>query len=87
MTETKAEKRVFDTILMAQIISVSLIWILVISITIWLLYLLQLAMELQDAPGFSVGISLVAIPVFWALASVLTYVFVGLRRNRTIDKL
>ncbi len=85
MAKTKAGNRVVDIILMAQIISVSLIWILVISITIWLLYLLQLAMELKDAPGFSVAISLVAIPVFWTLASVLTYVFVGLRRNRTID--
>ncbi len=87
MAETKTKKRVLDTILVAQIISVSLIWILVISITVWLVYLLQLAMELKDAPGFSVAISLVAIPVFWTLASVLTYVFVGLRRNRTIDQL
>lgn len=87
MAKSKEDRRIRDIIAIAQIVSVSLIWILVVSVTVWLLYLLQLAMELKDAPGFSVGISLVAIPVFWTLAGVLTYVFVGLRRNQRIDSL
>lgn len=87
MSKSKENRRPGDIISIAQIVSVSLIWVLVVSVTVWLLYLLQLAMELKDAPGFSVGISLVAIPVFWTLAGVLTYVFVGLRRNQRIDSL
>ncbi len=85
MAERKWKSRDHDIIFMAQIMSVSLIWIFVTGLTIWLVNLLLLSIELNDVPGFSMAISLVAIPVFWTLASVLTYVFVGLRRNRIPD--
>lgn len=85
MSEDKEEKRVDAIIFTAQIMSLSLIWILVVSLTVWLVNLLLLSIELKDVPGFSMAISLVAIPVYWTLATVLTYVFVGLRRNRMIE--
>lgn len=85
MSKTNGKKRADDIIFIAQIMSVSLIWILVIGMTLWLLSLLLLAIELKDVPGFSMAISLVTIPVFWSLAGLLTYVFVGLRRNRRSD--
>jgi uncharacterized membrane protein len=85
MAGRKWKSRDLDTIFIIQLMMVAFFWILVTGLTIWLLNLLRLAIELNDVPGFSVVISLVAIPVFWTLASVLTYVFVGLRRNRNPD--
>jgi hypothetical protein len=40
---------------------------------------------LHDVPSASVGISIVAIPVFLMGAAILTYVFVGLQRGRRMD--
>lgn len=68
-------------IFIAQIISLSLIWIFVITIALWILNLISLSVELDDAPGASIGISLIAIPVFFALASLLTYAFIGLKKD------
>jgi arginine exporter protein ArgO len=65
-----------------QIASVSMIWVFVLSISAWILHLLRLSRRLHDVPSASVGISIVAIPVFLTGAAVLTYVFVGLRRGR-----
>lgn len=70
----------------AQLASVSLIWLFVIGISIWIINLINLSIELHDLPGASVGISIVAIPVFVALAGILTYVFVGLQRKRVPPK-
>ncbi len=65
-----------------QFLSISLIWILFTGIAVWILTLIRESRKLHDAPDASVGISLIAIPVFFLLASVLTYVFIGLRRGR-----
>ena len=65
-----------------QIVSISLIWLLFTGIAIWIVTLIRESLKLHDAPDASVGISIVAIPVFFTLASVLTYVFVGLRKGR-----
>ncbi|MBI4549172.1 MAG: hypothetical protein HY707_14415 [Ignavibacteriae bacterium] len=70
-------------ILIAQIISVALIWVFVAGISVWIVNLLLLSLELHDVPGASVGISIVAIPVFLSLAGVLTYVFVGLQKENS----
>jgi flagellar biosynthesis protein FliP len=69
-----------------QILSVSLIWVLFTGIAVWIVNLIRQSLRLRDAPDASVAISLVAIPVFFLLASVLTYVFVGLRRGRNGDR-
>ncbi len=65
----------------AQIASISLIWIFVISLAVWIIHLILLSIELNDVPGASIGISIITIPVFFALAGVLTYVFVGLHKG------
>ncbi|MDP2644812.1 MAG: hypothetical protein Q8P24_07720 [Desulfobacterales bacterium] len=85
MSQDKKEERYKRFIFIAQIISVSFIWVLVVGITIWLLGRLIESIRLSDATGFSITISLVMIPVYWTLACILTYVFVGLRRNRMTD--
>ena len=69
----------------AQVTGISLVWVFVVSISVVIIHMLLVSLELKDALGFSVVISLIAIPLFWLLASVLTYVFVGIRRNRTTE--
>ncbi len=64
-----------------QAASLSMIWVFVLGIAAWIFNLLRLSLELDDALGATVGISLIAIPVFVTLASVLTYAFVGLQRE------
>jgi hypothetical protein len=68
-----------------QVISISLIWLLFTGIAVWIASLLRESIRLHDAPDASVGISIVAIPVFFTLASILTYVFVGLKKGRIED--
>ena len=65
-----------------QIASVVMIWAFVLFISGWIIHLLRLSHRLHDVPSASIGISIVAIPVFLIGASVLTYVFLGLRRGR-----
>lgn len=70
------------TIYILQVLSLSCIWALFTGIAIWILNLIKVSLELKDAPDASVGISIVAIPVFFTLAAVLTYVFIGLQRGK-----
>jgi arginine exporter protein ArgO len=72
-------------IFLLQIVSVVMIWVFVLSISVWIIHLLRLSHRLHDVPSVSVGISIVAIPVFLTGAAVLTYVFVGLQRGRGSD--
>lgn len=78
----QGEDKVGRMIFYAQVLSVSLIWVLVIGIVVWVVNLIRLSLELHDVPGASVGISIVALPVFVTLAGVLTYVFVGLQKGK-----
>ncbi len=69
----------------AQIASLGMIWIFVLGIGLWIANLIQLSWQWNDAIGATVGISLIAVPVFATLAGVLTYVFIGLHReNRRV---
>ena len=74
------------TIEVLQIVSISLIWLLFTGIAVWIVTLIRESLKLHDAPDASVGISIVAIPVFLTLASILTYVFIGLRRGRKEER-
>lgn len=65
-----------------QVASMTYIWIFVSGVAIWILNLIRVAHKLNDALNASVAISIVAIPVFFTLAGVLTYVFVGLQKGR-----
>jgi hypothetical protein len=59
----------------------ALIWVFVIGIAAWVINLIDLSIQLDDAPGATVVISLIAIPIFFTLAGILTYVFVGLQKE------
>ena len=65
-----------------QFVSISLIWVLFAGIAVWIVTLIKESLRLHDAPDASVAISIVAILIFLVLASVLTYVFIGLRKGR-----
>ena len=52
------------------------------GIIVWILSLILLARRLHDVPSASIGISLVAIPVFLILLGVFWYVFLGIVLNR-----
>ncbi len=82
------EKKFHDKIIyMAQLASISFIWIFVAGIAVWILNLISISVDLNDAPGASIGISIIAIPVFFTLAGILTYVFVGFhKKNNNIKE-
>lgn len=65
-----------------QIGSLACIWAFVIAIDTWILSLLLVARKLNDSINASVAIGIVAVPLFLTIAGILTYVFVGLQRNR-----
>jgi hypothetical protein len=68
-------------IAIAQLVSFLLMWFFVIAITIWIINLLTISVELNDVPGVSLGISIIAIPVFITLASILTYAYFGFKKK------
>ncbi len=72
-------------IFVLQLASIAWMWIFVLGISYWIIHLNRLSRQLHDVPSATVGISLVAIPVFWTVGLVLTYVFVGLRRGGSGD--
>jgi hypothetical protein len=57
----------------------SVAFLLVGGIIIWILHLIATAWTLADNLSASVGISIVAIPIFLTFMSVVFYVFWGLR--------
>jgi len=53
------------------------------GIITWIMHLIRTAWQLRDVPSASIGISLVAIPVFLTLLGVILYVFWGLAGDRS----
>ncbi|MFQ6110904.1 MAG: hypothetical protein ACE5LX_02610 [Nitrospinota bacterium] len=53
-----------------------------LGIVVWIISLIRLSIELRDVPSASIGISIVAIPLFLLLLGVVNYVFWGIRAGR-----
>jgi len=53
------------------------------GIITWIGHLIRTAWRLRDVPSASIGISLIAIPVFLTLLGVILYVFWGLLGDRS----
>jgi hypothetical protein len=70
-------------ILAIQVLTLSFIWLFFLGIDVWIINLIILSSRLKDVPSASIGISIVAIPVFFTLAAVLTYVFWGLHKRES----
>lgn len=56
------------------------------GVVAWISHLIRTAWRLRDVPSASIGISLVAIPVFLTLLGVILYVFWGLLGDRDQPK-
>ncbi|NIT04169.1 hypothetical protein GTO10_04575 [Candidatus Saccharibacteria bacterium] len=65
-----------------QWIWLSFAFVLVGGIIIWILHLIRAAWTLDDVPSASIGISIVAIPIFLVFMGVVFYVFWGLTHPR-----
>jgi hypothetical protein len=65
-----------------QLLSIVLMWAFLGAVVTWMVNVVSLSRAQGDALTASVGISLVAVPVYTLVASVLTYVFIGLQRGR-----
>ena len=72
--QTREEKIVFGF----QLVLLASFVLAVGGIIVWIIHLILLSHELQDVPSASIGISIVAIPVFLTLLGVFIYVFWGL---------
>jgi len=75
---TPEEKIVFG----CQLVLLASFVLFVGGIVVWIISLIRLSQELQDVPSASIGISIVAIPVFLTLLGVFIYVFFGLLVNQ-----
>ena len=75
MNEKTPEARMVWTV---QLGILALFWVFVIGIITWILRLIRLSLQLDDIPSASIGISLVAIPVFLLLLGVASYVVWGI---------
>jgi hypothetical protein len=56
-------------------------FLLVGGIILWILHLISAAWTLGDVPSLSIGISIVAIPIFLTFMGVVFYVFWQLRKS------
>ena len=57
-----------------------------VGVIVWIISLIRLSNKLHDVPSASIGISIVAIPVFLILLGVMWYVFLGIMLNREESK-
>ena len=62
----------------AQFVLLIMFWGFVVGIIVWIAGLIRLSLQLQDLPSASIGISIVAVPVFLLLLGVVNYVFWGM---------
>ncbi len=81
-------KSFFGKLIFIQIILLSFLWMLASGMTLLLINLVHVSYEVNDHQSASIVISILGIIVFWILASILTYVLVGLYkgRNKELDK-
>ena len=81
-------KSFLGSLIFIQIILLSFLWMLASGMTLLLINLVHVSYEVDDHQTASIAISILGIIVFWILASILTYVLVGLYKGRKkeIDK-
>lgn len=53
------------------------------GLIVWVIHLIRTSLEWNDVVNASIGISLVALPVFVLMLGVFNYLFWGLLRNRS----
>jgi len=61
-------------------------WMFLVSVVAWILHLVSVARELNDALTASIGLSLIVLPAYSLVAAILTFVFFGVRRGGRRDE-
>lgn len=56
-------------------------FVFVVGVISWISHLIQVSIDLKDTPSASIGISIVAIPMFSILLAVFNYVFWGIQKH------
>jgi len=80
-TQTREEKIIFRL----QLALLTFFVLAMGGVIVWIIHLILLSRELHDVPSASIGIGIVAIPVFLTLLTVFNYVFWGMLLNREED--
>lgn len=65
-----------------QVVVLMTFYLFIFGVVIWILRLIWLSWQLKDVFSASIGISLVAMPLFLFLLGVYNYVFWGILRSR-----
>jgi hypothetical protein len=78
MTRSRPEPVAERTVRAIQWTMAGVAVLFIVGIISWISHLIRTAWRLHDVPSASIGISLVAIPVFLTLLGVVLYVFWGL---------
>ncbi len=73
-----SERKVFSW----QVVLLVTFYVFIFGVVIWILRLIWLSWVLKDVFSASIGISLVAMPLFLFLLGVYNYVFWGILRSR-----
>ncbi len=84
-TNPPAERHKKETsrhVLFIQYMLPSSFTVAMLGIIIWIVSLIRLSRKLHDTPSASVGISIVAIPLFLLLLAIFWYTFLGIIRNQ-----
>ena len=64
-----------------QGLMLAVVWLIPASMTLLFINLVHISYQVNDHQTASIAISLIAVAVFWILASILTYVFIGLHKH------
>ncbi len=65
-----------------QVVVLMTFYVFIFGVVIWIVRLIWLSWQLKDVFSTSIGISLVAMPLFLFLLGVYNYVFWGILRSR-----
>jgi len=64
-----------------QGLMLAVVWLIPASMTLLFINLVHISYQVNDHQTASIAISLIAVAVFWILAGILTYVFIGLHKG------
>ncbi len=64
-----------------QRLMLAVVWLIPVSMSLLFINLVHISYQVNDHQTASIAISIIAVTVFWILAGVLTYVFIGLHSH------
>ena len=64
-----------------QRLMLAVVWLIPASMTLLFINLVHISYQVNDHQTASIAISIIAVAIFWILAGILTYVFIGLHKH------